>query len=165
MGLRPYQVLQTLSLNIAPVYIESWQKSTGVPFFVILLTWTDGRTLICYQKKVYHDRKRHLTWVRCTLITWFYFLYRKLAKQNHWCTVFCYFVDVDGRTDGHWYVIRKRYTHDRKRHLTWVRRTLITWFYFFVPKTGYKNHWCTVFSYCWVGQFLIMLLKTVRIQT
>ena len=52
------------------------------------------QTLTFFQKKAYHHRKRHLTRVRCALITSFYSLYCKMTKI-HWCTVFCHLCDLD----------------------------------------------------------------------
>ena len=40
------------------------------------------QTLTSCQKKVYHDKKCHQTFVWCALTTLFHFLYRKLAKYS-----------------------------------------------------------------------------------
>ena len=57
------------------------------------------RTLFFYQKKVYHDRKRHLTWVRTYGVCPVYLVlfFRTVKRQK--CTgvpFFCHFCDLDG---------------------------------------------------------------------
>ena len=71
---------QKTSSNLGLVWPDSlvlffgtvnWQINTLVRRFLSHFCGLDGRTLVFYQKMVYRDRKRHLTWVWCTLITWF----------------------------------------------------------------------------------------------